>query len=97
MLYVLNSLPLTDNANWTQISFGGVTSIQGQTGTVSLNTDDIPEGANKYFDAGISQYLAINANTSDNLAKLDTNAYMKADNLNPHFLLDQGTVVIEDD
>ena len=42
---------------WVQFSTGGaVLSVNGQTGTVSLDTDDVTEGAtNKYFSNALAQ------------------------------------------
>jgi len=55
------------------LSSGGVDSVNAQTGTVSLTTDDIPEGVDKYFASGISDYKANHANNANELLKLDTN------------------------
>lgn len=52
---------------------GGVLSVNTQTGTVSLTTDDIPEGADKYFESGINDYKTNQANQANELLKLDGN------------------------
>ncbi len=41
------------------------------TGAVSLNTDDIPEGVDKYFESGITDYKANYANQANELVKLN--------------------------
>ena len=53
------------------MSTGNVDSVNSKTGIVSLNTDDIPEGTNKYFNSGITTYKANNTNTANELLKLD--------------------------
>lgn len=51
-----------------------VTSVNGQTGAVSLDTDDIAEGTNKYYSEG--QFDAsFAAKDTDDLAEGDTNKY----------------------
>lgn len=40
------------------------------TGAVSLNTDDIPEGVDKYFQSGVTDYKASLANQANELVKL---------------------------
>lgn len=49
--YILAGSDPTDNADWEEIVTGtNVTSVNGETGTVTLDTDDIDEGStNKYF------------------------------------------------
>lgn len=48
-----DSLYTFDGSNWQIITGGGgggaVTSVNGQTGVVMLNTDDIPEGATNFY------------------------------------------------
>lgn len=47
--YILQSLPPNTNVNWVKLLFpASVTSVNGQTGVVSLSTTDVPEGTNKY-------------------------------------------------
>ena len=53
---VLTALPYTFAGNWIELTSGGVISVNTLTGTVSLTTDNIPEGADKYFDSGITDY-----------------------------------------
>jgi len=53
-MYVLSDLPYTNSAFWIQLAFGGVSSVNGQTGAVSLNTDSITEGVDKYFASGVA-------------------------------------------
>lgn len=47
--YMLIGLPASTLANWKQLNTSGVTSVNGQTGIVSISTTDISEGSNKYF------------------------------------------------
>lgn len=48
--YMLAAMPASTLANWKLINVAGVTSVNGQTGIVSLGTDDISEGSlNKYY------------------------------------------------
>lgn len=53
LTYILSTNDPTQNADWIQITAAGaVTSVNGQTGTVSLDTDDVAEGTtNKYYTA----------------------------------------------
>lgn len=48
--YLLSSNSPSTLADWKEIVAGGaVTSVNGQTGTVSLSTSNITEGTNKYY------------------------------------------------
>ena len=48
--YILSSNSPATLADWKEITAGGaVTSVNSQTGNVSLSTSDIGEGTNKYF------------------------------------------------
>ena len=47
--YILTTGPFTNDSNWIALTTGGVDSVNGQTGVVSLNTDNVLEGSNKYF------------------------------------------------
>ena len=58
------------------LSSGGVDSVNTKVGIVTLNSDDIGEGANKYFASGVSDYKASVASGPNELAKLDTNGYI---------------------
>ena len=82
-MYVLSDLPFTSSALWIQLSFGGVASVNGYTGAVSLTTDDITEGTDKYFAGGLTQYKNNSANQPNELLKLDNNAYIDSNSLNP--------------
>ena len=46
-------------------------SVNGQSGVVSLSTDDIAEGVDKYFASGISAYKQNEANQANELLLLD--------------------------
>jgi len=61
-MYVLSELPYTNAAFWIELSFGGVSSVNGYTGAVSLITDDIAEGVEKFFDSGITTYKSNQTN-----------------------------------
>lgn len=51
--YILASSDPTSLASWKEITAGGaVTSVNGQTGTVSLSTTDVGEGTNLYYTSG---------------------------------------------
>lgn len=76
LIYILVDEPYTTNANWLLLSSGGVDSVNGLVGTVLLTTSHIPEGSNKYFATGISDYKATLAGAPSELAKLDTNAFI---------------------
>ncbi|NCB01249.1 MAG: hypothetical protein EOM67_03660 [Spirochaetia bacterium] len=48
--YMLIALPASTEANWKQLSNSvGVLSVNGLSGSVSISTDDVPEGAAKYY------------------------------------------------
>jgi hypothetical protein len=50
--YILAGSDPTDLSNWKELtSAGAVTSVNGQTGTVSLSTTNISEGTNQYYTA----------------------------------------------
>jgi hypothetical protein len=53
---------------------GGVLSVNTLTGVVSLNTDNIPEGVDKYFESGIAGYKLNNSNQANELVKLDSSS-----------------------
>ncbi len=59
--YILATDDPTDDANWKQITAAGaVTMVNGQTGSVTLDTDDINEGAtNKYFTDARAKTAAV--------------------------------------
>lgn len=49
-MFVLTQTPATTLNNWRDITAQiTVVSVNGQTGVIVLNTDDIAEGANRYF------------------------------------------------
>lgn len=52
---------------------------------------------NKYFLGGITNYLAVNANTANNLLKLDVSGYIDSNQLNSLFRLKNGAIHILDD
>lgn len=50
LTYMLAAMPASTLANWKLVNVAGVVEVNGQTGTVGLNTDDIDEGTlNKYY------------------------------------------------
>lgn len=64
---------------WVQFTSGagGVTSVNGQTGTVSLTTTDIAEGTNLYYTTTrFDDRLALK--TTDNLTEGSTNKYFSS-------------------
>lgn len=62
--YLLAGDP-TQLGDWKEITAGGaVTSVNGQTGTVSLSTSDISEGTNKYFTDAKAQSAVVTTNAS---------------------------------
>ena len=64
-----------DGSNWVAFGIsGGVLSVNGQTGTVSLTTSDINEGTNLYYTTTrFDDRLA--TKTTDNLSEGSTNQY----------------------
>jgi len=75
--YILQGTDPTDNDDWVKLLFppDAVDSVNGQTGAVNLDTDDINEGAvNLYYtDARVDNVIA-NSDTDD-LAEGSTNLY----------------------
>ena len=57
-----------DGSAWVAFGVSGaVVSVNGQTGTVSLDTDDISEGStNKYFSDALARTAAVVNNTNNN-------------------------------
>lgn len=50
LTYMLAAMPASTLANWKLVNVAGVVSVNGQSGTVSLNSDNISEGTlNKYY------------------------------------------------
>jgi len=74
----------------------GVNSVNGYGGIVSLNTDDIPEGTNKYTTAaeisklaGISTGAAVlSVNTATGHVVLDADAVLSVNTMTGHVVLD---------
>ncbi len=64
----------TINAAWELGNTGVVTSVNTHTGAVSLTTDDVPEGTNKYY-AGSLFNASLATKTTDNLTEGTTNKY----------------------
>ena len=95
-MYVLSDLPYTSASLWIQLLFGGVSSVNGQTGAVSLTTDDIAEGTDKYFASGVAQYKNNTANQTSELLKLDSNGYVGSDQINPQFAVSGGSILLDD-
>ena len=67
-----------DGTTWVQFGIsGGVLSVNGQTGTVSLTTSDIAEGTNLYYTTTRwDDRLALK--TTDNLTEGTTNKYFSS-------------------
>ncbi len=67
-----------DGTTWVQFGIsGGVLSVNGQTGTVSLTTSDITEGTNLYYTTTrFDDRLALK--TTDNLTEGTTNKYFSS-------------------
>lgn len=60
LTYILSTDIPTNNADWIQITAAGaVTSVNGQTGTVSLTTANISEVTNLYFTAARAKAAAV--------------------------------------
>jgi len=66
-----------DGSNWVLVS-AGVISVNGQTGVVVLDTDDISEGSTNlyYTDTRVAAYLA--SIDTDDIAEGSTNKYAHA-------------------
>ena len=75
---------------------GGVDSVNGKTGTVNLTTDDIPEGADKYFNTGIADYKAFTANNANELLKLDNSGLLNTNQIPNTLKLRNGSMQIVD-
>lgn len=64
--YILTSSDSSILSNWKEITAAGaVTSVNGQTGTVSLSTTDISEGSNQYYTAARFNSAFSSKSTSD--------------------------------
>lgn len=60
--YILAGNPGT-LADWKEVTAGGaVTSVNGQSGNVSLSTTDVSEGTNQYFTAARAKSAAVSNN-----------------------------------
>ena len=71
-IYILKATPFTTAGNWVLLTQGGVTSVNGLQGVVSLSSDNIGEGiVNQYFQSGIAAYKTSIANQPNELVKLD--------------------------
>lgn len=65
--YILQTEPYSVEENWAKILTpdAPVNSVNGQTGNVSLDTDDIPEGSNLYYtEERVAANSAVQANTA---------------------------------
>lgn len=57
----------TQVGDWKEVTAGGaVTSVNGQTGTVSLSTTNVTEGTNLYFTAARAKAAAVSNNGNSN-------------------------------
>jgi hypothetical protein len=74
------------------LTSGGVDSVNGNTGTVFLNTDDIPEGVDKFFGTGIADYKINQANNPNELLKLDNNGLLDTDQIPSTLKLHNGSI-----
>lgn len=82
--YILTSSDPTSLANWKEITAGGaVTSVNGQTGTVSLSTTNITEGSNQYFTEARARTATITDNIFSN-TNLAPSAAMVTDYVSSH-------------
>jgi len=64
--YILADSDPTSLSSWKEITAGGaVTSVNGQSGTVSLSTTDVSEGSNQYFTASRAKSAAVSINIDD--------------------------------
>ncbi len=85
--FILTQNPSSTLANWQVLltPAESVSSVNGQTGTVSLTTDQITEGTNKYVSASEKTAITHNnrtaldnvsgTNTGDNAANTTSNTY----------------------
>lgn len=66
LTYILSTNSPSTNADWKVITAAGaVTTVNGQTGTVSLTTTDIPQGTNLYFTAAAAKAAAVADSITD--------------------------------
>lgn len=64
--YLLAGSDPTSLANWKEVTAGGaVTSVNGQSGNVSLSTTNISEGTNLYFTSARAKDAAVSGNITD--------------------------------
>lgn len=74
-----NGASVTINGNEANIAFDGgsfgVGSVNGQTGTVILNTDEVPEGASNLYFTNLKFDSRFNTKSTDNLAEGTGNLY----------------------
>ena len=65
-----------DGSTWVQFGLsGGVISVNGQTGVVSLDTDDITEGGTNLYYTDARFDTRLGTKTTDNLSEGATNLY----------------------
>jgi hypothetical protein len=96
-IYILKDNPFTTTGNWVLLTQGGVMSVNGLQGVVSLSTDDVPEGlGSKYFASGISAYKTTTANQANELLKLDAQGHIAGSYLGTEVTLQGGFATIQD-
>lgn len=75
--YILQGTDPTDIGDWQELltPTDAVQSVNGQTGTVSLDTDDISEGSTNLYWTGARFDTAFSGKDTDDLAEGATNLY----------------------
>lgn len=84
--YILKAAPATNAENWTMLKTptDGVLSVNGKTGAVTLNTDDVAEGSTRQYFTRERATANFNANIAETAVaalKDGDNVIMKTDTL----------------
>ena len=84
-----------DGSTWVQFGLsGGVLSVNGQTGTVSLDTDDINEGGSNLYYTNTRFDTRLATKTTDNLTEGSTNLYFTTSRARASFSAGTGITIV---
>jgi hypothetical protein len=85
-----------DGSTWVQFGLsGGVLSVNGQTGTVSLDTDDITEGGSNLYYTNTRFDTRLATKTTDNLTEGSTNLYFTTSRARASFSAGTGITIVD--
>jgi len=85
-----------DGSTWVQFGLsGGVLSVNGQTGTVSLDTDDITEGGSNLYYTNTRFDTQLATKTTDNLAEGSSNLYFTTTRARGSFSAGTGITIVD--